>query len=206
MIRHLQHVAVDIPRAQELRLPRVLRVAGKQEFRFAVGQVGRERKIVLLVRAVIRPLGGGHAKPRLAERPRPFAPGGQNLPLGLGALLQRLHELRVLLALFFVLRQNHPRDGNAFQNLIRAADVILVKMGNNHRVEPLNPFFGKALGQLLAALVRARVDQDARAVLRRNQRRVGLAHIVKRHRHALRPRGAARQRHDAARRQRRDAC
>ena len=114
------------PRAQEFSLPRPPR-RRKQEF-VSPGHVGRERKIVLpFIRAVIRPFRRRSREAASGRTPPTIAPGGQNSARS-GALPSVLHKLRVPLALFFVLRQNHPRDGNAFQNLIRAADVILVKM------------------------------------------------------------------------------
>ena len=187
MIGHLQHVAGDVAFLKQLALARVLRIAGEEELRIAIAHAHGEGKIVLLVAAVAVLVRGGD----------PHGHASRQLKGHLGADLhgrllriflfaERLDKLRMLLAFLVVYRHDDPADIDLLEHLVRSADVILVVVGDDHRIDPVDPLARKALDQLLAALVRAGIDEDVLAAGRGDEHGVRLAHVVEIHAQLLR--------------------
>ena len=78
-----------------------------------------------------------------------------------------------------IIRNHNIIRTDIFDYFRKTADVVLVKVGDDHQVDALDALLLKAGGKLLARLVRARIDEDARPTGRYNERRIRLAHIVK---------------------------
>ena len=74
--------------------------------------------------------------------------------LGRDALfLQRLAVLAVLLGVLVVARFQHAVHLRCFRDLIRAADVILVKVGDDEQVKALDAARADGRGHVLAVAV-----------------------------------------------------
>ena len=132
MVGHLEHITGEIALQEQLRLARGLRVAREEEARVAVRQARDQREIVLLVLAVVRLVGGADLERHVAPGDLKRLLGLQDGHAGCGALSQRVGELLVLIAVLFILRHDDLIHRHGLDDLVRAAHVILVKVGDDH--------------------------------------------------------------------------
>ena len=133
VMRDLQHLAGEILPTEHQRADlRFLGVARK-EIRFAVDHDLGHDRLVVVVLAVV----GNGGRPKLDAQIAVFLRFVLAEPDDFGARFRkRVVQLLKLLGLFLFIRgHNDAVDRNFFNDLVRAADVILVEMREDEKIE-----------------------------------------------------------------------